>query len=146
MIYFKNDFFQLEYNKQRALIIQTIFEKSEQMSTDEYKFMALKAAESVAFYKAKCGLADARKMRFVVHPEIQLWIAEVFFGKIKEVGTFKKLATILPEEENAPSIEKLSVEQTNEEIQSRHHFFEQAIFKTIEDAMDWLKDDDFSKE
>ena len=112
----RNDYSEIRYDNTTGIINQIFFEKTEEMTIDEFKQEMLIFAEHCINNKAALHLINSFEMNFVITPDIQKWINNKILTKFESFA--KKVAFLMPSDFFA----QVSVEQTmnEEEGKNRH--------------------------
>ena len=130
MIIFENKYSVIGFEKEYSLITVEMLPATEDMTVAEFKDYGLKFLEIMEKYRPEKELYNTLKMKFLVVPEIQKWIAENINNKVGAI--IKKVATIMPAEFFA----NVSIEQTLDESDAKA--VAQKFFDNVQDARKWL--------
>jgi len=128
---FKSKFVNIDYSKEKELILAQWSGNDEDLDEENLKSLILKFADFIKFYKPQLIVADEAERKIPYHIELQKWIANTTASAAISIG-LKKFAIVLPIE----FIAGLSTEQTVEELPTIP--FELKIFQNIEEAYSWL--------
>jgi hypothetical protein len=133
MILHKNVFVEITYEKEFSLVINKFFESTDDMSTDDFKKEMHIFAEICQKYKPEKELAHLRDMKYIIVPDVQLWMNEEIFPKYENI--IKRMAFVIPSDVFA----EVAVEQTMEEETGMK--FDHEYFDNEDDARKWLMKD-----
>ncbi len=132
MILFQNKFTELVLHEK--FIEFTWFEASEEMTDDKFKEIMLDYAEMVEKHKPKRIVADIKRLKFLISPELQKWTDNNVFKRTLEAGLLKD-AYVAPEN----VVAHMSSEQLFDEAHVSQK--ERKFFEHKEDAIKWLLND-----
>lgn len=133
---FRNNYYSLETDVAKSLLVYTAFPESENMTEEEIKEGFLQTTLMVEKYKPQFFLSDSREQNSAITPEIQIWIAQNIYPRWYGAG-LKKLAVVIPQE----LIANLSIQQTVDEVEEVKEVdtYEIRYFEDDLVAREWLK-------
>lgn len=128
----KNEFVSVECFTETSLFKEIFTEKTENMTIEQGKQFWLELASLVKKYKPKRMYIDARNFRFVIVPELQVWMDENL-SKVYVKNGLKRMVIV----ESSEIFTQVSMEQTLNETNSQNGF-ETQYFDDAEEAQKWV--------
>lgn len=130
---YESDFQRYKIDKESNFLQADWFEKSTEMSDQDFKDEMEKELEYVEKFQIKHYLIDTLNFRFIINPDLQTW-ADVYVNtKLDKLG-LKKLAYIVSQD----YIAQLSINQTMSESVKQN--YQTSFFASIEEAKAWLSE------
>ena len=128
----ENEFVMMYLDESKKLINDVWNEKTADLTDKQFRDILSEWLNLVIANDVELSLIDARKMRFMVDPELQAWVAAEINAPAQQ-HSLKKAATLLP----ATIFEQVSLQQTMDEIKNANDF-EAKIFADEGEAQAWL--------
>ncbi|WP_045113122.1 hypothetical protein [Microscilla marina] len=129
----KNQYVTIYIDRTKLLINDVWNTTSAVMSSDDFKDILYTWKNCIIENRLNKALIDARKMAYLVAPEMQTWIAENINEPAQKAG-LRQVATILP----SGVFEKVALTQTMKEFQ-QNQSFQRQVFANELLAKDWLQ-------
>lgn len=128
---YESDFQRYRIDKESNFLQADWFEKSEEMSDDDFKNEMEKELEYVQKFNIENYLIDTLNFRFIINPDLQAWADTYINTKLDKLG-LKKLAYVVSQD----YIAQLSITQTMGESVKQN--YQTHFFASFEEAETWL--------
>lgn len=128
---YESDFQRYKIDKRNNFLQADWFEKSEEMSDDDFKNEMEKELEYVERFNIENYLIDTLNFRFIINPDLQAWADTHINTKLDTLG-LKKLAYVVSQD----YIAQLSITQTMSESVKQN--YQTRFFASFEEAKTWL--------
>ncbi|OJJ17541.1 hypothetical protein BKI52_27140 [marine bacterium AO1-C] len=129
---FKGRYVTFYYDHQQKCITDSWTCESKILSPRGFQDHLLQWKDLVFQHKAKKALVDARKLRVMIYPEIQTWIAHKIIAPVVN-GGLEKIAVVLP----SALFEKVILKQVLEEFDEFTSLKKQ-VFDDLHIAQAWV--------
>ncbi|GAB4404709.1 MAG: hypothetical protein OHK0053_30290 [Microscillaceae bacterium] len=129
-----NRYTQVFFENENALLHNVYKAESEWLEDDSFKKLMGDIQELAVQYQPSCYLVNTLNFRFVMAPDVQEWMTQMYVPRLISAG-IKKYALIVPQ----AFITQLSIEQVVEDAQEVHQdIFKIQYFSSENDAREWL--------
>jgi len=129
---FESRYVTFYFNTQQRCITDSWTCDSKILSPKGFQEYLLQWKALVFQHQAKKALVDARKLRVMIYPEMQTWIAQKIITPVIEAG-MERIAIVLP----SALFEKVILKQVLEEV-NEFMLLRKQVFDDLRIAQAWL--------